>query len=161
MTPSDLTLRVMAQVWDANFRCRQTIQAHTDSVTSLVVCGEHLFSSSRENRIKVHANAGLTVVYFAMLSNSSVRCVVLCYVTCLAGVRFIEQKTLTLTLKHTHNKEGALAIHSTVLTHSDLCVDFVSATAIIIIILINVLVARRFERSRGSSGYQGEVVQGA
>ena len=40
------------KVWDASFRCRQTIQAHTDSVTSLVVCGEHLFSSSRENRIK-------------------------------------------------------------------------------------------------------------
>ena len=41
------------KVWDASFRCRQTIQAHTDSVTSLVVCGDHLFSSSRENRIKV------------------------------------------------------------------------------------------------------------
>ena len=40
------------KVWDSSFRCRQTIQAHTDSVTALVVCGEHLFSSSRENRIK-------------------------------------------------------------------------------------------------------------
>ena len=75
------------KVWDASFRCRQTIQvrpkprrakrmslapsadggccsqAHTDSVTALVVCGEHLFSSSRAFRLIIPPPAAIPTTH--------------------------------------------------------------------------------------------------